>query len=223
MCLIILRKPDTENPPLAYLRRGYHWNAHGWGIAYNKDNVLHTFKSRGSLGLLLEKLQEVPPESTLLIHFRNASDGGFTEEYLHPFSINENTCFMHNGWIPFFNNKKITGPSDTMAFNDQVLKPLFDQFNLNIHDNTEIISRICRPMIFDSKLAFLDNEGHYLIINEKLGLWEKEVFYSNYKSLAKIPRAAALKLKFMELVNKKELTEIPRKDKSPDVAALLKE
>jgi len=110
---------------------------------------------------------------TAILHFRITTHGLTDKSNCHPFQVNQNLGFAHNGVIHFVDNDKTR--SDTSMFNDTVLKLLPKDF-LN---NQGVIALIEEAISSNSKLAFLDNDGNYTMCNEHKGLWDNGIWYSN--------------------------------------------
>lgn len=109
-----------------------------------------------------------------VLHFRSASASEIGPEYIHPFFVNDNLAFVHNGNFPEFMGR--TGKSDTMAFNDEVLKRLPDGFLQNAEIRSAL-ENYCAESF--SKMIFMDSTGHVEIIHEVAGQWVDGCWYSN--------------------------------------------
>ena len=107
-----------------------------------------------------------------MLHFRIGTSGKIDLNNCHPFTVNNNLAFVHNGII---NSIELTNInySDTWHFN-KLLKQLPNDF-LNNKAITELLSNY----IEYSKLIFLDNKGAFKIINEDLGHWNNNNWFSN--------------------------------------------
>ena len=181
MCLLIAQKKGVK---VSNKKLGNAWNK-------NDDGVGYAFIKNGEIEI--NKFMEFKPfkkqfnsdvkmygnESPFLIHFRYATHGITNELNVHPFKVNNNLVFGHNGVIHSVDDDKKL--SDTQVFNNIVLKNLEDGFLKN-----EGIRLLISNAIGSSKLAFLDSTGNINIINENLGHWsdDKKIWYSNdgYKS-----------------------------------------
>ena len=113
-------------------------------------------------------------DKTFLIHFRYATHGLKNVDNVHPFKVNTNLVFAHNGIINCVDDDNKL--SDTQMYNKQVLQKLDNSF---LESNA--IKLLIEESIGSSKLAFLDSNGHYTIINESSGHWNKHksIWYSN--------------------------------------------
>jgi predicted glutamine amidotransferase len=110
-------------------------------------------------------------DKTFVLHFRIATHGKIDLPNCHPFEVNENLAFCHNGIINISNEKH---ESDTASFNKLVLKELPKDFIKN-----EAILYLVENALSGSKLVFLDSEGDYTILNEDEGLWKYGCWFSN--------------------------------------------
>lgn len=119
---------------------------------------------------------------TSAIHFRIRTCGNIDEENCHPFLVNDNLGFIHNGIIQKVDTKKDSTKSDSWHFNESILKNLPENFT----ENNSIVT-LLENFIGWSKIVFLDSKGQLKIFNSKKGEWDKNVWYSN--SSWKIPSA----------------------------------
>jgi predicted glutamine amidotransferase len=174
MCIAIL-KPDGEKIKKDRLSTCFTNNDDGAGYMFAKDGTLHFFKGFFKFNEFWKSyVKNVVKNGNPMaaIHFRIKTHGKTNVDNCHPFKINENLGFIHNGII----NMVKTDPkrSDTSMFNDLVLKKLPENFIRN-----SAITSLIEESIGTSKLVFLDSKGQYLISNESLGKWDNNVWYSN--------------------------------------------
>lgn len=174
MCLLIGTKEGVQIPK-EHLKNAYKSNRDGVGYSFNRDNVLVTKKFRNEKKFL--KQYEIDFKNNLkskfIVHFRLATDGTNQGTInVHPFKVNENLVFAHNGIISNVGEDKIL--SDTQLFNRDILRNLPKRF-LSYKVNRKLIS----SFIGNSKLVFLDNKNKMTIINENLGHWVDGIWYSN--------------------------------------------
>ena len=174
MCLLIGTKEGVQIPK-EYLNNGWNSNDDGGGFSFNRNGVLVTKKFRNKSKFLKQyKLDfESNKKSKFIVHFRMATDGtnkGVTN--VHPFNVNENLVFAHNGIISNVGEDKIL--SDTQLFNNKILKNMETDF-LSYKGNKKLISEF----IGHSKLVFLDVNNKMTIINSHLGHYKDGIWYSN--------------------------------------------
>ncbi|MBK8945352.1 MAG: class II glutamine amidotransferase [Ignavibacteriae bacterium] len=176
MCIIILNTKEHLTKEL--LNECWQTNSDGAGIMYAIDGKINIFKELKNFNTFYEYYSTLRKEfkkTKIALHFRIATSGNIDLYNIHPFYVNENLAFMHNGIINILLQKK-SKISDTIAFNQKILKQLPQNF-LNNHALVELISRYAER----SKLLFMNNHGKYWIINEHLGHWDKKGnWYSNY-------------------------------------------
>ena len=91
---------------------------------------------------------------------------------VHPFTIRKDLVFAHNGIINEVDDDKKM--SDTQVFNRDILQNLKKSF---LQDT--IMIKLIEGFIGSSKLAFLNKDKSYKIINEDLGHWLDDVWFSN--------------------------------------------
>jgi hypothetical protein len=119
------------------------------------------------------------PDTPFVIHFRLATSGFVNKVNCHPFFVNQNLAFCHNGVldidVPL--NSKI---SDTMLFNKTILQKLPAKF-LSNKGCIELILNY----ISGDKLVFLDRKKRVTIMNEDKGMWENGTWFSNCGFMSK--------------------------------------
>ena len=176
MCIAIL-KPKGENISKDRLENCFDNNDDGAGYVFAKNGILHFFKGFFRFkdfwkSYVKNVVQNGNPISA--IHFRITTHGKTNTANCHPFKVNDNLGFIHNGVIDMVDVDKKKKRSDTSVFNDTILK----QLPSNFIRNTAICDLIAES-IGNSKLVFLDNNGNYTIISEEQGFWVENVWYSN--------------------------------------------
>ena len=113
------------------------------------------------------------PESNFIIHMRIGTSGKIDKVNCHPFVINAQLGMAHNGVFWEWTDMQ-SDYSDTILFVQGLVSTLPDGFTGNTGIK-ELLNSYC----VGSKLAFLDHEGAYTIINEHSGEWNKGIWYSN--------------------------------------------
>jgi hypothetical protein len=113
----------------------------------------------------------------MLLHFRIATHGETNESNCHPFIVNENLAFIHNGIIRDVRqwNKAM---SDTWHFNEAIMKPLVKD-NPDIWRDDVVALLIENYIGAGSKLVFMNNKGKVRIFNEKAGIMDCDCWWSN--------------------------------------------
>lgn len=111
-----------------------------------------------------------------VIHFRYATHGQTDEKNCHPFLVNENLGFVHNGVLNVRTDNK--DYSDTWHFNENILKPMMNDFpNSWMHVT---VKQLIEGFLAErNKLIFMDSKGNVTIYNEELGVWDAECWFSN--------------------------------------------
>jgi len=181
MCLLVLQK---EGSTLSHkeLKNSYKANSDGIGYSFVDNGRLMTKKFRNFKKFVkgydsdTGKFGSVSP---FLLHFRLATHGVNTGvENVHPFKVNDNLVFAHNGIISGVSDSPTY--SDTQMFNVEILQKLQNidkEFLKNI-----VLVKLISEFVSGSKLAFLDSDGTFSIINETSGHWndEKTIWFSNH-------------------------------------------
>lgn len=172
MCIAILNTKKGGRLPKNQIQNSWDNNDMGAGLLWSKDNKLNVFKTY-EYDEYLDKYNEIRDDKSvgnIVLHFRIATSGYNGEHNLHPFLVNNDLGFVHNGVIKGLGNKSF---SDTYQFNDMLKK-----FNHNFV-SCEMTKYFISEYIGYSKLIFLDNKDRYTIINEELGKWNSGNWYSN--------------------------------------------
>tara|TARA_R100000742_G_C4274510_1_gene94522 strand:+ start:776 stop:1537 length:762 start_codon:yes stop_codon:yes gene_type:complete len=174
MCIAIL-KPVGEVITKEDLKTSFRNNDDGAGFMYAKDGMLRFFKGYFQFKTFWASYRKNVVNNgnpITAIHFRIKTHGKTNVNNCHPFKINNELGFIHNGVINMVDSDKKM--SDTAMFNKQILQKLPSDFIRNYG-----ITNLIEESIGHSKLVFLNNQGEYLISNENLGHWNGNSWYSN--------------------------------------------
>jgi hypothetical protein len=169
---IIIYTPDGFIPK-KQLRRSLNQNPHGWGIMVTTGKNVWVVK--GLTNRAFWEQWRNKPEGPTVFHARIKSHGEINLANCHPFPVpNHGQLHVaHNGIIKHhaFDKHEL---SDTRLFIRDVLSGLPRGFLRN-----EAITRLIEEYIGWSKLVFLDEKGNVTILNELLGHWNNNRWYSN--------------------------------------------
>lgn len=172
MCIAILNTKKAGRLPKSHIKNSWDNNDMGSGLLWSKGNKLHVFKTY-VYDDYIDKYNELRDDKdvgNIVLHFRIATSGYKGEQNLHPFLVNDNLGFVHNGVIKGLGNKDF---SDTYEFNDMLKK-----FKHNFI-SCDMTKYFISEYIGYSKLIFLSADDKYTIINEELGKWTDGNWYSN--------------------------------------------
>lgn len=177
MCIAILNTKKAGQLPKSQIKNSWDNNNMGAGLLWTNKKGLNVFKSY-DYDTFLDKYVEIRKDNevgNIVLHFRIATSGYNGEHNLHPFLVSDKLGFVHNGVISGLGSKEF---SDTYEFNDMLKK--FNHSFINCDMSRYFIANY----IGNSKLVFLDSNDKYNIINEQLGHWKDDNWYSNdsYKS-----------------------------------------
>lgn len=176
MCIAILNTKGTTLKKKT-LRNCWENNGDGAGILYiNNDNKLETFKELKDFSNFYKNYSRIKKEfgkRNMLLHFRISTHGKVNETNCHPFLVNEDVGFVHNGMI--HNVPTSEEYSDTYMFNETILKRLEKDFI-----NNSAITILLEDFIGGgNKLIILNSNDEFLIVNEKAGHWNLGCWFSN--------------------------------------------
>ena len=175
MCIAILNKKEATLKR-ELLKNCWDNNGDGAGLLYiDNKKQMKTFKELKSFEVFYQEYSRVKKsygKRNIVIHFRISTHGKIDETNCHPFLVNDNLGFVHNGMIYDVPTSK--DYSDTYMFNEVVLKNFTEGFEYN-----EIILDMLEGFIGGSKLVFLNSNNDFAIVNEKAGHWANGCWFSN--------------------------------------------
>ena len=172
MCICILNTKKGGMLPDNSIKNSWDNNDMGGGLLWNKNGRLNVFKTKTYSEFLsmYKSIRNDKDVQNIVLHFRIATSGYDGMHNIHPFLVNSELGFVHNGVISGLGDKDY---SDTYYFNE-MLKNLHGNFLKN-----STIIEFIENYIGYSKLVFLDKNGRYNIINEHYGHWSGNNWYSN--------------------------------------------
>lgn len=182
MCIAIY-KPENILIDKETLEECYRRNSDGAGYMFHKNDKLYVKKGFFSFKEFWNSYRR-DKNKECVIHFRIKTHGQINKDNCHPYMVNDNFAFVHNGVISGYSD---TNKSDTWLFNEDVIQPFVSKWgNLGLFEDP--VKKLIESRIGYSKLIFMDNKGNSKIFNEDKGVWDKGVWYSNttYKKLAPI-------------------------------------
>ena len=179
MCIAIY-KPAFKVISKEILKECFDSNKDGCGFAYINTDHLGVKRIKVYKSMFFNKFYEkyerairLNPDSPFIIHFRIATHGTVDTFNCHPFWINNNTVFIHNGIISGVS--KDDKKSDTQMFNEEFLQHI--DSTLLLKDGP--VKKLIEKFVIGSKLVVLNVEGDVSIYNESAGNWNDGVWYSN--------------------------------------------
>lgn len=176
MCIAILNTKQTTLKK-QILKNCWENNGDGAGMLFiNDKQQLETFKEMKNFDTFYNKYIEVRNKygkRNIVLHFRISTHGKINKTNCHPFLVDDNVGFVHNGMI--YNAPMSHDYSDTYMFNESVLKKLKPGFEYD-----EVILDLLADYIGNgSKLIFLNNNNDFSIVNEQAGHWNMGCWFSN--------------------------------------------
>lgn len=160
------------------IRASARSNGDGGGMAYIKDNKVVVEKGFMKVDDFLERYNKVvaegATESPMLVHFRIATTGAVNKDNCHPFIVGRgegNGAVVHNGW--FYSGGRNAVKSDTRVVVER------QRNNLSYDAIRNSLVDLEKEITGSNKLAFLFDDGKYVIVNEDRGTWHDGIWYSN--------------------------------------------
>lgn len=173
MCIAIVI-PEGATVNKDYLHNGWCANSDGGGFAYVRKGKVKIVKSLMKWKTWEDAYytaREANPDSPFLVHFRIRSAGSNTADNTHPYAL-KTGAVIHNGTLTGSGADWYRGPSDTAKFVEKFGEHL-------TYDNVLSKKLAMEAAIGYNKLAFLFNNGKFVIVNEDAGHWDDGVWYSN--------------------------------------------
>lgn len=167
MCIAILNNGNKITKE--QFKNSWDNNPDGFGMAYVYANEIRVFKSMSkNIDKLYKRYSRIYDkiDSPIMLHFRISTGGKINLANCHPFMVNDETVFMHNGVINGFGNKVY---NDTIDFNNKVLY----HFDFNTIKTNKGLNTLIEETIGYSKLVFLNANKDYHIINPEMGHFDK--------------------------------------------------
>lgn len=176
MCIAIVKPKGKEISDEA-LKNCFERNQDGAGLAFSKDGKLYILKGIFNKDEFVADVRKYEKEAdgAMLIHCRIGTSGLKDKANCHPHVINEHLVMIHNGVIRV-NVPTNSEVSDTVIFARDYLSELPKDFI----KNSQIMKLIQMAIGSYNKLCFLNEKGEFAIVNEKEGVWDEGVWYSNY-------------------------------------------
>jgi predicted glutamine amidotransferase len=159
-------------------------NSDGAGFMYVKDKTVLVEKGFFDFKSFWESFSKIGDDCVRVVHFRKTSVGDNNEDNCHPFYINDDLAFVHNGTILGIKDYQKDDEkkySDTYLFNEKILKPLIKKSATMIHASEDVQWLISRAIDKD-KMVFLNKFGRAIVLNAHQGNWleEKSIWTSSY-------------------------------------------
>lgn len=182
MCIAIYI-PKNKQVSRSALKRCYEVNSDGFGYAYfnNGRLVVRKFVDKDVIPTEIEKFHELRKnnlDKKFIVHFRIATHGAVGTKCCHPFVVNRNIVFCHNGILGDKFTKglsKAGDMSDTMMFNKLCLQKL----PRNFMDVPMYKFLLEHAIGYSSKMILMNKNGTVWILNENSGYWDGGIWYSN--------------------------------------------
>lgn len=197
MCILIVKPSGVIAPTKDILQRCFDTNPDGAGVCFEKNGNIYIRKGLMDFESFLKEVNNIPLDSTALIHCRIGTSGGNIPELTHPYPLtnkikdlkrtkltltpkkNEDGTLSkvyavgHNGVFSGLGEKGEI--NDTCMFIANILTPLANQVKDIIDPKLDsVISRL----VDTSRIAIMDNTGKCRMYGYG---WEEQdgIYYSN--------------------------------------------
>ena len=180
MCVIAASEKNVTKMTRERFRQCFETNSDGVGIMWMEDKELKihkTLNQEEAWGKYSEVHDRFNKESPIVVHFRIGTQGPNNLDNCHPFVIDKETAFCHNGIISEYSKARSFDKSDTRLFNEAVLRKL----PVGFLDNDAIRDMI-KKHVSSNKLVFMtviDGECKIAFTNKALGSIKDGIWYSN--------------------------------------------
>ena len=163
----MLVKQAGKQVDFSKMDKAQEHNGDGYGVSWYEDKQVKTYRTFNYSAF--KGVVSALKQYTLVAHLRYTTKGATDFSNIHPFEVPSGVMF-HNGTIRSFGNAI---KSDTRDFSEMISECDYKY----IEDVTPLIT----PYINDSinRLVFFENNGQVTIMNEKLGVSEDGIWYSN--------------------------------------------
>jgi len=182
MCIIVFVPKDVPPPTEDVFKRCWAKNDDYCGFMYVDDNDKLTVRKYKTFNGFMTNFTETHAKfgktSPFVVHFRLASAGWVDLANTHPFYIDKDMAFCHNGTIvDSAMEEKVPGKdlSDTRKFGEYILKQLPEGWWEN-----ECIMDLIRSFVSPSRIVFMRSDRSVRIIGENLvgASWTGGCWYS---------------------------------------------
>lgn len=175
MCIAILKKKDG-NITDEQLKNCFEANPDGAGIAYNVNKKLIIEKGIFHVEDFIKKVRKAEKrcDGNMLIHCRISTSGNIDKDNCHPFFVNSSLALIHNGILDI-DVPKNSPKNDTRLYIERYLQG-FTTYDL-IHN--QALKDLIGFSIGSNKFVLLSSNDEFAIINEDLGHWKNNVWFSN--------------------------------------------
>lgn len=170
MCVLVVCEAGHALPSREVLKAMHRANPHGMGFA---SKSLH-YKGM-NFERFYQRLQFVPQDENVIIHFRYATHGSVCAKNCHPFKKGS-IWFAHNGILDIEPDGDMTD-SET-AFRN-ILYPVAREYGVFSQELAATVDEV----IGYSKFAFLDKKGNVMMFGnfeQYHGLWCSNMNWMRY-------------------------------------------
>lgn len=163
-------------------------NPDGMGFAFFNDKNEMIINKEVEPKKILRKIKLFPIirknfiNRPFLVHFRIATHGKISKPCCHPFRVDSDTVFCHNGILRQEYGLSIQSKiSDTMMFNKSILQRIEKKdLDRMMESKNDVLRDLLEGYIGSgNKMVILNSKDQYVILNEHLGVWDNGIWFSN--------------------------------------------
>ena len=182
MCIIVV-KPSSVVVSRSILENCFANNPDGAGYMFANEGKVLIKKGFFDFEEFYESLEKtrrvIGDTAPVVFHFRISTGGMIDKTNSHPHRIATDLAFVHNGIL--WNVRKTSKVSDTIQYRDGYLSGMIGD-DLKKHG---LFNLIASHIGLGNKFVFLNGRGEYVICNERSGVWDGELWFSNTTYAAK--------------------------------------
>ena len=177
MCLIV-NAPANVAVPRDLITDAYSSNNDGFGLMFYAEGKVHVHKAHDMKPDQIDEIVRKTQQYHRVLHFRMATHGGIDHDNTHPFEVVDGLWMMHNGILPMPAGRG-SGKSDTAVFVEDVVRPLVEDYGVDVLDHPSLVELIDRLRGSSNRLVFMDDTGRVRIMGEELGIHWRGLWCSN--------------------------------------------
>jgi len=171
MCVIAAKPAGVKWLSEKEMKSCFTSNSNGAGIAWYEDGKVWIKKGYFKWKTLWQDLKKYE-ECPVLLHCRLATHGSISTKNCHPFALTNGLVMAHNGIISIDPLEKDMTDSESFG------KKYISRFSAR-QIKTPAVKELLEQAIGAGKIALLEQNGKFIILNEGYGLEHEGIWFSN--------------------------------------------